>query len=829
LIELLAPAGSMEALRAAVENGANAVYLAGNAFGARAYADNFNNEALAEAIKYAHLRQVAVHVTVNTIVDESELGKLEEYLRFLAEAGADAVLVQDLGVARLAQQVVPHLPIHASTQMTVHNLAGVKALEDLGFSRVVLSRELSLDDISYICSHAKAEIEIFMHGALCVCYSGQCLMSSMIGGRSGNRGRCAQPCRLPYTLMEGETEVASGDGQYLLSPKDIKTLELLPQIIKAGVTSLKIEGRMKRPEYVAVVVDVYRRALDACLGQEKTMTQAEGLRRLGQIFNRDFSSAYLERNHGKKMMSLLRPNNRGLLVGRVEKYDRDRERVYLKLAESIAENDELDFWVKVGGRVTAKVKDLCGPDGKPCAVVEKGLIASFALKGIVHSHDRAFRVFDTRLMEEARRSFTAGSPLRRFDVKMQVEAKLGEPLRLTVKTAEGQSATAFTDVNCEKAQKRSLDEATLKKQLDRLGTSVYRLTDLAMELEEGIMVPISELNNVRRQAVEALDIQRLQSFPWRTAGEGSRLTEELAENYQQPRQAELVVSVADYVQAKVALEAGADSILFGGDSYRHQVLNIKDYTEVACLVHGKGKRLYFNTPRIVREKHREALTGLLCSFVELAPEAVYVHNIGSLQLVQELTDLPIRSDYSLIAYNASALRAMQALGISGVTLSPELNLKQVEKLAAQHILPLECIVHGRLELMVSEYCVLGSLLGGLDKGSCNGACLKGKEPFMLKDRKGELFPIVTDQFCHMHLLNAKTLSMLPFAMSFGKAGVARIRIEGKYLNHEELRSMVGKYKEISSLKDVLDEEQERFIREIEGEGITRGHYFRGVE
>ncbi len=233
MVELLAPAGSREALTAAVESGADAVYLAGNRFGARAYADNFDEEGLREAVRFAHLRHTAVHVTVNTIIEDGELPDLAEYMRFLWNAGVDALLVQDLGAARLAKQAVPMMPLHASTQMTVHNPEGVRAMEELGFSRVVLSRELSLKEIRQICAHAKAEIEVFMHGALCVCYSGQCLMSSMIGGRSGNRGRCAQPCRLPYTLVDaaGKDVLGERGGDYLLSPRDLNTLDLIPELL----------------------------------------------------------------------------------------------------------------------------------------------------------------------------------------------------------------------------------------------------------------------------------------------------------------------------------------------------------------------------------------------------------------------------------------------------------------------------------------------------------------------------------------------------------------------------------------------------------------------
>ncbi|MGN1049936.1 MAG: peptidase U32 family protein, partial [Selenomonadaceae bacterium] len=454
MVELLAPAGSREALLAAIEAGANAVYLAGTMFGARAYADNFDEEGLREAIRLAHLRNVLINVTVNTIVDDQELPKLKEYLKFLYDAGADAVLVQDMGVARVAHEVAPGLPLHASTQMTVHNLDGVRALEKLGFSRVVLSRELSLEAIRHICANAKAEIEVFVHGALCVCYSGQCLMSSIIGGRSGNRGRCAQPCRLPYALIDEKGNDLLGDaaGRYLLSPRDINAIELLPQLIDAGVASLKIEGRMKRPEYVAIVVDSYRRAIDSYYAG-RFEVEAKTSSRLAQIFNRDFTTAFMEKKQGRNMMSDKRPNNRGLMLGRVLFFDKESHRAILKLSAPLAEGDQVDFWVKVGGRVTANVKDMklvmlpadSGKKGKSgmsinalkkaasygqaAADAEAGMMVSLPVDSMVFEHDRVFKVYDNRLMSWAGGFFKAGAPVRRIPLKVRVSAAVGEPFR----------------------------------------------------------------------------------------------------------------------------------------------------------------------------------------------------------------------------------------------------------------------------------------------------------------------------------------------------------------------------------------------------------------
>ncbi len=348
MIELLAPAGSRESLIAAVEAGADAVYLAGSQFGARAYADNFDDDALAEAIRFAHLRGVHIHVTVNTMVLDEELDDVRRYLQFLEKVGADAALVQDLGVAKLARECAPNLPLHASTQMTIHNVQGARAMEALGFSRVVLSRELSLPEIREIVQNTNAEVECFTHGALCVCYSGQCLMSSMIGGRSGNRGCCAQPCRLPYTLVDVAGDDVLGDtaGNFLLSPKDLNTLDLLPQLVEAGVSSLKIEGRMKKPEYVATVVKTYRAALDRILAKQDTPPTQEEHDRLAQIFNRDFTTAYLEGRPGRAMISDRKPNNRGRLAGRIVSYDKAARRATLHLASDLNIDDDLVIWVR---------------------------------------------------------------------------------------------------------------------------------------------------------------------------------------------------------------------------------------------------------------------------------------------------------------------------------------------------------------------------------------------------------------------------------------------------------------------------------------------------
>lgn len=781
MVELLAPAGSFDALKAAVEAGADAVYLAGEKFGARAYAENFAGDKLLDAVKFAHLRGTAVHVTVNTLIADEELDEFAAYIKFLRRANVDALLVQDLGAASVIKQIAPEIPLHASTQMTIHNSEGVLALADLGFTRAVLSRELTLNEIEKICRESPIETEIFIHGALCVCWSGQCLMSSLIGGRSGNRGRCAQPCRLPYELVDGSGKnLLSDAGKYLLSPKDLNTLELLPQLIQTGVTSLKIEGRMKRPEYVATVVKVYRDALD------KNFSTPEDKRKLAQIFNRDFTTAYLERNPGKNLISDGKPNNRGVLIGRVVEVGRDK--ITLKLNDKISAGDQVEIWIKVGGRVTFTVEDF-ELRGDFCTV-------KAPTRGI-RIHDRAFKIFDAELTAEARKYFS-GAPVRRIPVAADVHVKIGEPLTLTLTDNDGNSSTVQTNFIAEPAVNRPLTLDTLQKQIGRMGNSIFALEKISAALDADLMIPISELNDIRRRAVEQLETLRLKKF------EHDKLPSPEEKIYPpcSVGATKLVAHVDTLEKISAALDAGADEILFGGENFTN--CPVKNIFEAVKLVHARGKKFSLATPRLVREDEIAALKKNLSADVD----AVYVHNLATLRLAKKFSAAQIRTDFSLHVFNTATINFLRGLGVEGVTLSPELNLAQVKAFAKKSCLPVECIVHGRQELMISAYCVLGSFLGGLDKKTCPHICRT--KNFFLRDRMNELFPVVTDQFCRMHILNAKTLSMIEHRADFD--GVARIRVDCRYLTVEETAQVVRAYKFGGS----------------EIENFTRGHYFRGI-
>lgn len=814
-LELLAPAGSWEALEAAVNAGADAVYMGGKSFGARAYASNFDKEEMAKAVYFAHMHHVRIYITVNTLVDDSELEELADYLMFLNNVGVDGIIVQDLGVIRLARKIVPELPLHASTQMTITNSSGVDFAVASGMERSVLARELSLKEIEAACSRG-TEIETFIHGALCVCYSGQCLMSSLIGGRSGNRGRCAQPCRLPYRLLnsKGDDMLEGKDaGQYLLSPKDMNTLEILPQLIESGVVSYKIEGRMKRPEYVAIVVDAYRRAMDSYIAGDYSVP-AEDFANIEQIFNRDFTTAYMVNRPGKEMMSDRRPNNRGVLVGRVLKLDKQRNKAVIKLDKELHLGDGLEFWVTVGGRVGTTVTEMLSK-GESVSSAAYGEQVTIDVPKGVRLNDRVFRTLDSKLMSYAQQFFGPDAK-KRIAVDAVVTAHVGQPMTVTLTDEDGNVGYGETDFIVEEARKRALDYAVVHKQLDRMGTTEYFLNSLNVELDDNVMVPMSEMNEARRMACEALDAARLEAFaPARKPVH--KHNESFVPNAKKRTHdgAVLTVHCDSLGKVNAALQAGAERILFGGDCFTHIPLSDEDYRKATNMVRKAGRQLAFATPRIVKEAQLKYFDRLFALWSELEPDFVYISNNGLWSIAVKHGLKPV-ADMSLNIFNYQSLEFWKEQGAVGAVISSEMTMGQVEHLASVSPVPIECMIQGRLEMMVSEYCVGGSFLGDLHKGACKFNC---SESLFLEDRKDAKFPIATDQFCRMHVLNAHELSMTANVQLMAEIGVSSLRIDGRNYDEQRLGELITMYKKI--LGGAVEAPDNL-------PGTTRGHYFRGV-
>lgn len=497
--ELLSPVGGINQLMAAVENGADAVYLGGEFFNARIKSENFDLENMAKAISYAHIRNVKVYVTMNTLIYNDELENALNYAKQLYLLGADALILQDMGLVRLIRKYIPDMKIHLSTQGSIYNLSGVKKAKEIGFERVVLARETSLEEINTICNGNALEIEVFVHGALCMCYSGQCQLSRNMGGRSGNRGLCAQPCRLPYETENGRT--------YPLSPKDLSTVDYLGELSEAGVSALKIEGRMKSPEYVAIVTGIYRKYLDLYAKEGTYQISTSDRDALTQIFSRgDFTNAYLFKPPGDKLLSGNLPKHQGFFIGKVTKGNIGKGYIDIKLEEGRT--------LYIGDGIEIHNQELSGNVITYIEEIASGELRIGDLKGDIRQGDLVYKITDRALMEQARNTYKEDSwaslkSLKKISVEMKFMAHLGsEPvLELYEKNQLNEinyKIRAIGDVQVEKAINRSLTSENAQTQLNKLGDTPFQVTNMIIDIDEGISLPLSSINKLRREAIEKL-------------------------------------------------------------------------------------------------------------------------------------------------------------------------------------------------------------------------------------------------------------------------------------------------------------------------------------
>lgn len=812
-MELLAPAGTMENFIAALEAGADAIYLGGKQFNARSHADNFNSGDLSEAVRLAHLLGVQVHVTVNILIGDKEMEALSTYLQELERIGVDAIIVQDMAVAKLAKQVAPSLQLHCSTQLTATNLATVKFYEAMGFSRVVLSRELSLEDIRIICEGAKAEIEVFIHGALCVCYSGQCLMSSFIGGRSGNRGSCAQPCRLPYELVNESGQcVTPKHTPYLLSPKDLNYSEHIEELIQMGVASFKIEGRMKQAEYVHKVVGAYRHIIDAagCVTNEDKYA-------LQSAFNRGFSTAYLDGCVGKDMITAVAPNHRGKLIGHSTVH---KGRLNLHLDEPIEKGTVLkiinesghighykltDAWQKID-----ELRYTIVPDDKPIA----GKIYTVSLP-------------------KSRKKRGLSEFSRKYAIYGYLQITDDNRTSLTYVLEDGVSVEVVHEFSPAIATHRPTSLEQVQSYLGRLGNTVFQLASISIP-EGDYMWPASVLNELRRQAVAKLEESLLLRHEEKRLGHKERRNVYDYENNMYPlwktvekpilwHKKRPIISVRcdEIEQVKAAIAGGAKKILFGGERLYRRPYEDSIYQYIVEYCHDHDAIIVMSTPRVVKENEIPMICHTLANIIASQPDAISFHSPGILMLLQSLKYTgPIEADTGLNIFNREAASFYEAIGVTAITPSLEMTLQQITSLVDYVQIPIETIVHGRIEMMISEYCVIGSFLGASSKKTCMQPCLHGR--YYLKDRKGELFPVYTDPYCRMHIMNGHVLDMRAYIPELIKRGISILRIEGRQETGDNLLSIVQSYvdivegRKLPPKKDLLDTKS------------TRGHYFRGI-
>lgn len=828
--ELLAPAGTPDALNAAIRAGADAVYLGLDRFNARQNAENFTLHSLEEACEYAHLRGAKVYITTNTLILEDEMDDACAMVSQAYGCGADAFIVQDLGLAANIARMLPPSALHISTQMNIHSEDGIFAAAELGASRVTLARELSVGEVKHLCAVGREvgiECEVFAHGAICVCYSGQCLMSSLIGGRSANRGMCAQACRLPYQLVNAnapERELRA-PGEFLLSPKDLCTADRLDDLVSAGVASLKVEGRMKSPEYVSAVVSVYRRALDQ-LNQARAHDDSwQGLspedeETLGSVFSRGFTDAYLDGQSGDELMSYQRPNNRGQFAGRVKSVSGDELCIAREI--DLVPGDLLEVWTRKGN-----VRLVVPAD----AEVSKRAIRFRGddPKLRVHANDRVFRI------RAASAAFVADAHEPRLPVKGTARLVLGELLRIAFQVAPGFPRT-LPDVTgvaegpvIEAARTKAVSAQEVEEHIARMGSTPFRLADLEVMLDEGVGIGFSQLHRCRAAALEALEHALLEQ-PAHSVAQGVRLRHELEKHAIRPQgspsdahveQPLLAAWATSPETARAAKRTGADVIYVPAYNYQRGGAEVAGRIADEVSQAGYPKGCIVAVPSIQHDAQgasAEARRPLDGWKNVSSGERVLVESLGSMQHAQELScDLDIGARLPLV--NADALAVACAFGAQRVWLSPELNLSQIKELAQASPVPLGIKVHGAQELMVCEHCLLSS------QGPCQEACAsctRRSVPFGLKDRKGYVFPVVTDEAGRSHVYNSVTLDIVPQLTDLLTAGVRMFLVDTTLMDVEQTAQAIGRVRQALSLI------QEGAEAPSKMPNTTSGHLHRGI-
>ena len=777
-IELLAPAGSIESLYAAINNGADAVYVGGNKFSARAYATNFDNEQMQKAVDYCHSYNVKIFVTINTILKETELSEAIKYVGYLYEIGVDALIVQDLGLVNLIKEKYPDFEIHASTQLTVHNGEGALYFKDKGFTRIVLSRELSLDEIKYISKTLNIETEIFIHGALCVSYSGKCLMSSVIGGRSGNRGKCAQPCRMEYTLKSKENGNKKG---YLLSPKDMCTIDDTKDIIDSKVYSLKIEGRMKKPEYVAGVVDNYRKAIDKVI-KNKDYNAVEGRRTLLQLFNREgFSNAYLRKNLGKDMMSYSFPKNTGVELGKIE------DDGTLVLKENVALGDGIR--VRDGGFTLSKILK----DNNEVRSALRGDVVKIFPKDYKKG-DILFRTLSTELYKNLEESIKPY--YKKIGIKGEVIFKIGEKFKLSA-NYNGETFEVEGDV-VEAAQSKALEKSRIEEALQKSGDSPYKIAKVVFtEFEEGFL-RVSSLNNLRRELSDA--ILKKETAKYRRRRNKEEVSTEKV--YKEGKEIGILYGCCTKEQLESLIKSKVSNIAVDLFNKSKSSISLNDIEGIENI------NFYLQLPEIIKgefeniitviEKARDSIKGLITS------------NAGIINKYSK--ELTIIGDSKLNIFNSEALNFYKK-DLDIVTLSQELNRKEIKDIMKNKISGIAYVIYGKTEVMVSEYCPIGSTFGGKNKSKdCNKACLR--DEFTLVDKMNEGFRVMTDKYCRSHILNSSPLNLTEEMDDLKAIGITTFRVDFK----DESATGVQKVINMVNNKGAIGNKD-----------FTKGHFKRGVE
>jgi len=789
--ELLAPAGDWDCARAAVANGADAIYFGLEHFNARMRARNFTRADLPELMAFLHRRGVRGYVTFNTLIFADEIEAAEDTLRTLITAGVDAVIVQDIGLCRLIRRLSPDMPIHASTQMTITSAAGVAFARELGCELVVLARECSIREIAAIrdslgASGKQLPLEVFVHGALCVAYSGQCLTSESLGGRSANRGECAQACRMTYDLISDGQPVPLGDRRYLLSPQDLAGLDLLPQLAEAGVASLKIEGRLKTPEYVASITRLYREALDRLHTSETAATLKEDRYAMEMAFSRGLHTGWLEGIDNQRLVHARFGKKRGVLLGRVT--GRQGDRIRMQLVAPLKPGDGVVFDAghpdqpEEGGFIHA-IDPIPSTPGDVLLRFGRGDIDP----AHVQAGDRVWKTSDPELDRQLRKTFASDAAGYRRPIHLRVVGRLGEPLQVTAGDSEGHKTSVTSAMPLAPAVEHPLDRELLNRQLGRLGGTPFTLGTLDADLDDGLILPVSELNRMRRELVAALDALRAGPRSWTLndvpPGQAGRI--DRAQECVAPASPQLIPLVRSLDQLEAVLDLQLPDIYCEFEnpkSYRFAVERVRSGSP--------SSRVFVAPPRIFKSGEEWILNQVRSS----EPDGYLIRNYDHLAC---FGDTPGIGDFSLnIANPLTAEYFIRHHGLERLTASYDLNVQQLESLLqgcpAEWF---EVTLHQHMPMFHMEHCVFCAFLSkGTDYSNCGRPC--DRHDVRLRDRVGAEHVLKADVGCRNTLFNAKAQTGAEHARHLMDLGVRRFRVEFLVESAVELRQTLDAYRQL---------------------------------
>jgi putative protease len=789
-IEILAPAGSYTSFKAALLAGADAVYAGGPRFGARAFADNFTEEELLHAIDYAHLHGRKLYLTLNTLLKEDELENLYAYLYPFYRGGLDAVIVQDIGVLDYIHDTFPDLSIHASTQMTITNTHGALFLKKQGVERIVPARELSLKEVRAMRIETELEIECFVHGALCYCYSGQCLLSSMIGGRSGNRGQCAQPCRLPYTVNKKKENI--------LSLKDICTLDLIPELIEAGITSFKIEGRMKKPEYVALVTSMYRKYTDLYLRDGKTSFKVESgdKEMLMDIYNRGgFSSGYYHQDSGRQMLSLQRSGHTG--VPAVQITSQKGRDISGKTLTDIYKGDIIE--TSMGqAEPDAKSNYTFGES------ISRGKTIKFlAPKKTVYPHGTILnRIRRTELLERMKHLYETEQ--LQIQISGRFHTAVGKPALLTL-TRDDTSVTTQTEENTEEAQNQPVDADRIHKQLMKTGNTDFVFNLLDVQIEGSAFLPMQRINELRRRALELLSQQMIIKHH-RENNAAYKITKKTLSSAHEPPFLSVLVLSAE--QAWTAVHSTDVKRIYIESCIYNDYSEQSECKELCNTASENGKEIFLALPHIFRTNAVDFFSSKYVQLLQLNFDGVLIRNYECFHFLSEQGfDKKIILDHNLYIFNKSAKEFWEKQNIYSFTAPVELNRTELGRLG---ITSAELIIYGRLPVMVSAQCVVKSTSG----------CKHSPGFTEIEDRYHKKFPVNNCcTFCYNVIYNSSPLFLLDQKPEIEALSPKSVRIQLTQENEEETKRI------LKSCRDIYFNDIHIETSDIE---YTRGHFKRGI-